>query len=418
MTEVAGPILKKAIPLSTNVLIIGGAYAGLSALVAMKNHARNRTCDTKISATIIEPKAGLLNILGIPRAIVDVDFAKTQYVPFQNLQDLKFHRLISDDQQVCDGLGKSLGSDSEENLSITYVQGAVSELTSQSAVYALNNDASNKQTIAFEYVVIATGRNRQWPTSPLAFNYDSYMEEMVEFNKNVIQSKSIGVIGAGAVGIEIAGDIKNRYKDKDVYLIHPHEKFPPEPLSEEFQDACRQSLERGGVSIMTQRRVATESEDKKLTFTDGTELQTDFNYWCNAFRNNTDIFEGDLKKYISPKNNVYVNEYLQLEMPEQVDCLPNVFAIGDLVEFPIIKSAGWALYMGRQVANNILLMILDGKLVENMPDLTKMPKGMVLIAGNEELVSLLDGVVELNNENYVEEYKDYCLGKIRVTLGA
>lgn len=410
-------IVRSAVPIATNILIVGGAYAGLSALVALKNHLRERNLPSKVSVTIVEPKAGLFNILGIPKCIVDTEFAKTQYVPLQDLEDVKFLKLISDDDEVCDTLGKCLGEE-EQSHSFTYVQGSVEELTSKRAVYSLNNNPETKAAITFDYAVLATGRNRKWPTSPLAYNSKSYVSEMEEFNKNVSSCKRIGVIGAGAVGIEIAGDIKNKYKDMEVYLIHPHAKFPPEPLSEEFQDACRKSLEDSGVHILTEHRVKLETEDKKLIFTNGEELQTDFNYWCNSFKNNTELLKDDLSRYISEKNNIHVNEYLQFKLKDEESCVSNVFAIGDLVEFPIIKSAGWALYMGRQVANNIVSLIADGNLVEKFPDITQMPKGMVLIAGNEELVSLLDGIVEINNESYVEEYKDYCLGKIRATLGA
>lgn len=410
-------IVRSAVPITTNILIVGGAYAGLSALVALKNHLRNRNLTPKVSATIVEPKAGLFNILGIPKCIVDTEFAKTQYVPLQDLEDIKFQKLISDDAEVCGTLGNCLLGE-ESSHSFTYVQGLVEELTSKRAVYSLNNSPESKAVIDFDYAILATGRNRKWPTSPLAYNFKSYLSEMEEFNRNVSKCKRIGIIGAGAVGIEIAGDIKNKFKDTEVYLIHPHAKFPPEPLSEDFQDACRKSLEDSGVHILTNHRVELETDDKKLIFTNGDELQTDFNYWCNSFKNNTELLKDDLSKFVSERNNIHVNEYLQFYKPDGEQCVYNVFAIGDLVELPIIKSAGWALYMGRQVANNIVSLIADGKLVEKFPDLTQMPKGMVLIAGNEELISLLNGIVEINNENYVEEYKDYCLGKIRATLGA
>lgn len=410
-------VSKKVKNISTNILIVGGAYAGLSALVALKNHLRSRNNTLKVDVTLVEPKAGLLNVIGIPRAIVDLEFAKTQYVPFEDLEGLRFHKLISDDGLVCDTLGSHLEDTSLQlNFNFTFIQGTVEDLTSTNAVYSLNN-TEGKANISFDYAVISTGRNRQWPTSPLAHNFESYIDEMIEFNKNVSNCKLVGIIGAGAVGIEIAGDIKNRFKDKKVYLIHPHEKFPPEPLPEEFKDACRKSLEESGVHILNNRRVKHESDSKMLTFTNGEKLQTDFNYWCNSFKNNTEFLGADLKKYVTEHNNIHVNEYLQLKLPHE-EAMTNLFAIGDLVEFPIIKSAGWALYMGRQVANNLVSLIFDGVLVESMPDLTQIPKGMVLIAGDEELVSLLDGIVEINNESYVEEYKDYCLGKIRATLGA
>lgn len=402
----------------TNVLIVGGAYAGLAALVALKNHLKERAKLQKVSVTIVEPKAGLLNILGIPRAIVDTDFAKTQFVPFENLEDICFDFVISNDAFVIDTLGKSAKPNNNDFIEVTYVQGSICDLKSRTASYHLNYTPQKLGKIEFNYLVIAAGRNRHWPTSPVAYNYDSYMKEMVGFRQQIDCCQKIGVIGAGAVGIEIAGDIKSKCPEKEVFLIHPHENFPPEPLPDNFKDLTKNSLERGKVKVMTGYRVESELKDHELKFTNGETLKTDFNYWCNKFHNNTNILSSELTPFVSEKNNIYVNDYLQLTHPKTRVQHLHIFAIGDLVELPIIKSAGWALYMGRQVANNIVSLIFDGVLIEPMPDLTQMPKGMVLVAGNNELVSSLDGVLELNNKLYVEEYKDYCIGKIRATLGA
>lgn len=402
----------------TNILIVGGSYSGLSALVALKNHLIERQQSQKISVTLVEPKAGLLNVLGVPRAIVDTDFAKTQFVPFQNLHDIRFDRLLSDDKYVVGDLGAHVVPGNNAFIDITYVQGSIKSITRTFAEYHLNENTSSIGKIDFDYVVVASGRNRSWPTSPLAYNFKSYMAEMAEFNSNVEKCNSISVVGAGAVGIEIAGDIKTKYPQKVVNLIHPHATFPPEPLTDKFKETIRDSLERANVNIMTGLRVADKADLKTLKFTNGDHLETDFTYWCAAFKNNTGLFNGEFAKFVSPKNNVYVNECLQLFHPETQELIENVFCLGDLVEIPIIKSAGWALYMGRQVANNLTSLIFDGHLTEAFPDITQMPRGMVLVAGNGEIVSELTGEVELNHKGYVEEYKDYCIGKIRATLGA
>lgn len=415
-SKLARPITRAAANFPTNVLIIGGAYAGLSALVALKNLLREKQ-QQKISVTLVEPKAGLLNIIGVPRAIVDTEFARTQYLPYQELQDVRFDQIVSNDEVVVSSLGKAVQPDNNKFIEITYVQGSVTALGIKSAEYVLN-ESQDTGKIEFDFAVVATGRNRTWPTSPTAYNYESYMTEMASFNDIVTKSKKIGVVGAGAVGIEIAGDIKAKHPEIEVLLVHPHQQFPPEPLPEAFKAAVKDSLVRGGVKVMTGVRVKQENAGGELEFTNGEKVTTDFNYWCTAFHNNTEMLKGELGAFVTPANNVYVNEYTQLTHPETHEQHAHIFAIGDLVEMPIIKSAGWALYMGRQVANNIVSLIVDGKVVEPMPDPTKMPRGMVLVAGNNELVSLLDGVVEYNNANYVKEYKDYCFGKVRATLGA
>lgn len=407
-------IVRTAQNIKADVLIVGGAYAGLSTLVALKNHLKERH-ERKVSVAMVEPKAGLLNILGIPRAIVDPDFAKTQFVPFEKLDDLSLDRLISSDSYVQNHLGASLSPGLRDYLDITYVQGKVLQVEENSAQYTLN-DSGQSAKIDFSYCVLAAGRNRPWPTSPEAPNFDAYLKEMAEFNSQVRQCKTVGVVGAGAVGIEIAGDIKHKYPEIDVHLFHPHATFPAEPLTEKFKLTVRESLERSGVKVHTGVRVK-EEEPGQLLLPSGERVSVDFTYWCTGFRNNTEILGGPLAQFVSEKNNVHVNEYLQLQRPGG-DSVANVFCIGDMVEMPIIKLAGWALYMGRQVANNLVGAMFEGRLVEPFPDLSQMPRGMVIVAGNGEIVSELTGEVELNHPGYVEEYKDYCVGKIRATLGA
>lgn len=169
---------------------------------------------------------------------------------------------------------------------------------------------------------------------------------------------------------------------------------------------------------MTGLRVKKTGDLKKIEFTTGGPINTDFTYWCSSFENNTNIFADAFESFVSPKNNIYVNDYLQIFHPETYLLVKNDFCVGDLMEKPIIKSAGWALYMGSQVANNLSSMISANRLVEEFPDIAQMPRGMVLVAGNGEIVSELTGEVELDNQAYVEEYNDYCIGKIRATLGA
>lgn len=414
----------------TSILVVGGAYAGLAAVKSFQIHLAERAKNSeytswfqslsqKISITLVEPRAGLLNVLGMPRAIVDPNFAKSQYIQFQELNDLQFDEVISRDQKILQTLNDSKESNSVTHVGfeLKYVHGTVTYLDDHKAQYMLNNDPdSEKGLIDFDYVVLATGRDRSWPTTPEGYTFDHFMEEMQRAHDNIEKHEIISVIGAGAVGIEIAGDIKNHFPDKTVNLIHPHASFPPEPLSSEFQDAIRDSLKRANINIITNTRIAEEKSNGDLITTTNETIKSELNLWCTSHKNNTSILSSEIRElFVTEKNDIHVNQFLQMAKGERLH--PNFFVLGDLVNLPIIKSAGWAMYMGRQAANNITSMIFDHKLIEPFPDLTKMPRGMVIIAGNEEIVSELSGEVTLNHENYVVEYKDYCIGKVRATLG-
>lgn len=422
----------QAISFTTNLVIVGGAYAGLSAINTFVNQFKHKTNNgtlgpynenQRFSVTLIEPRAGLLNVLGMPRCIVDSEFSQTQYIPFDRLNNLKFDSIVSCHQEVLDQLNK--GEDSENHhcgLDVNYIHGKVTYLDQHKAQYCLSDDKDYGE-VKFDYVILASGRDRKWPTTPKAITSESFIEEMLQSMEKIDSHEIVTVVGAGAVGIELAGDIKHYRPNKTVNLIHPHAQFPPEILSPEFKALALKSIENAGVNIFLNTRIkhsANEGVDigtthGDLTTVDNKVIKSNLNIWCTDHRNNTYFLNQSLcDKFVTAKNDVRVNEYLQLS--DEDTTINNFFVLGDLVNLPIIKSAGWALYHGRQVANNITSLILENKLVEPSPDLTQVPKGMVLVGGNGDLICELAGDVNMNIPEYVEEYKDYCFGRIRATI--
>lgn len=416
----------------TNVLIVGGSYAGLSAVKAFKKTMIERIAATKtsgldtefkkISITLLEPRAGLLNVLGIPKAIVDSEFAKTQFVPFHQLLSLTFDNTISTNDKVYEDITRAHNEQPDSNLDIglefTYIQGKVEHVSETSATYKLVDEGEESKehfSIGFDYVVLACGRDRSWPVTPDAYNLDSFMGEMEKARNEIVLAEKISIIGAGAVGVEVAADIKHKYPNKSVSLIHPHPTFPAEPLTADFKEVLQKSLVDAGIDLHLSTRIDKELPNGDLLTTENKIIATELTHWCTSHKNNTHVLSESLQKlFVTPQNNVIVNDYLQVT--NTLTTVPQVFVIGDLVELPIIKSAGWAMYMGRAVASNISSLILENTLVEPFPDLTKMPLGMVLVGGDGVIVSELAGEVELNNAYYVEEYKDYCIGRVRATM--
>ncbi|EGV60642.1 hypothetical protein PSN45_001586 [Yamadazyma tenuis] len=419
---------------TTNILVVGGAYAGLSAINAFVTHfkAKSREFPGKysdknmVSITLIEPRAGLLNVIGMPRCIVDTEFAQTQFVSFDRLNNFKIDRVVSANDDVVSELAPSPAETSDNNLAgvnVNYVQGHVTYLDETKAQYTLVADTGascGQAVVDFDYVILATGRDRNWPTTPKAYTHKSFLREMDDSMVRIDAANTISIVGGGAVGIELAGDLKHFRPHKTINLIHPHASIPPEPLQEEFKRLALDSLCQSGVNVILNTRIeAPKSVDLgttsgDLSTTSGGTITSDLNIWCTAHRNNTSLLAGHLKQFVTPKNDILVNEYLQLKCEDHI--ISNFFVLGDLVSLDIIKSAGWACYHGRQVANNLTSLIFDNTFVEPTPALDQVPRGMVLVAGNGELICELGGEVSKNVPDFVEEYKDYCFGRLRATL--
>lgn len=63
-------------------------------------------------------------------------------------------------------------------------------------------------------------------------------------------AQKIVVIGGGAAGVELSGDIRDDYKTKDVTLIHPREILVNDKVNESFQNTVKARLKYLGVKTV------------------------------------------------------------------------------------------------------------------------------------------------------------------------
>ncbi|KAK6454979.1 uncharacterized protein RJT20DRAFT_54066 [Scheffersomyces xylosifermentans] len=403
----------RAIALKTNILIVGGSFAGLAALNQFHKKFSKEPQERKISVTLVEPRAGLFNALGAPRCIVNPEFAQTQYIPFTKFTKYSFNKVLTADPRLKEELLKSNSQGSP--LELNFIHGKINSLNATEAQYQLNG-SDNKSNISFDYVILASGRDRQWPVTPKAHDKAIFLDEMKDSRKKIADSQIVSVIGAGAVGVELAADIKVEFPDKTVNLIHPHPTFPPEPLAESFKESVKKSFEDAGVKLHLNVRIAEEMEGGDLVATNGDVISSDFNLWCTASRNNLDYLSDELQtKFLSPKKNLSVNKYLQLSRDDNE--LPNFYVAGDLVEIDVIKSAGWALHMGIQAADNISNMILNKEPETTLPDVSLWPKKMAIVAGKGDIISCRGPDVVINEPRLVQEFVTYRFGSCFEIVG-
>lgn len=385
----------------TDILIIGGSYGGASSLKLVTDLIKEQNLETKIKITLIEPKQGFLNLIATPCTLVNLDFAKTQYYNFTDIKGFGIHKVV-------DGDGKShiYESDQNSNLEIIHIQGKVTNLSENEGSYKLNNlDEITK--LNFLSVILASGRDRNYPITPIGRTKNEFLDEMKLFydkisNENI---KTISIIGGGAVGIEFAGEIKHYLKDKNVNLIHPYKSFPPEDnLSQEFKDLTYKSLVDAGINVII-TRISKELNNGNLITIQGETIESDFNYWSTSKKNNVNILDQSLNSFILPNSCLKVNNHLQLSDGERT--LTNFYCVGDIVDINVLKTAGWAIFMAGIASKNVVKTIFKQDSYEKLPPSEEMKSGMLLVAGNGDIVGSHGGTVEINNPIHVDFYKDY-----------
>jgi NADPH-dependent 2,4-dienoyl-CoA reductase/sulfur reductase-like enzyme len=120
----------------------------------------------------------------------------------------------------------------------------------------------------YDYFVAGTGLRRVWPVVPQSLNRKQYLLEAEEHIYAVSNARhGVVVVGGGAVGIEMAAELKLVKPDIKVTLVHSRSKLlSSEDLSDDCKDKALELLKEAGVEVLMEHRLAAS---KKVETTDG-----------------------------------------------------------------------------------------------------------------------------------------------------
>ena len=220
-----------------------------------------------------------------------------------------------------------------EFLEASFVQGQVIELKEHSAVLA------SGQNIEFDFAVIATGTS--YPSLPAAksetaFSIADREQEIKNHHEQLKSYEYIKIIGAGAVGTELAAELKTHFPQKEVQLFDLGDRV----LSHLQPKASHKAL----------KMLRLLNVDVKLnTKAERSELESSqpgyHTYWCGGPKVLTDFLP------TSPAR--LENGLLRVDPFLRVIGHDNWFAIGDVVDLPDAKMGATASNQGQSVAANI-----------------------------------------------------------------
>lgn len=179
-------------------------------------------------------------------AFADPDYAKKAWVRYQDIPALQHYTNI----KVLQG---SVSSVDPENKTATIVDNATLLPSSHS----------------YDYFVAATGLRRVFPVVPQSLTRKQYLLEAEEQIYSVQNAKDgVVVVGGGAVGIEMAAELKMIKPDVKVTLVHSRAKLlSAEALSDECKDKALELVLEAGVETLLEHRL---SSSNKVENPDGT----------------------------------------------------------------------------------------------------------------------------------------------------
>lgn len=205
--------------------------------------------------------------------------------------------------------------------------------------------------------------------------------------QHIKAAHTIAIIGSGAVGVEIAMDIKSYYQHKQITIGHPHRRLLPHFVSRLYE-YVRKKVEKTGVGLQLGERPLLPFKtgisnglitDATLHFSDDSERHFDLivrypllislvhtraalntpisQIPCAGQRANSSFLKPLSPGSISAKNNtILVEPTLQLQDPE----LPHIFALSDVADTkgPKMARAGFA--QADVVTRSIVALIEGG----------------------------------------------------------
>ena len=135
----------------------------------------------------------------------------------------------------------------------------------------------NGESIKYEYLVIATGSQKRYPATLDADEKVDGVKFFAKQQQAIKSAQKIVVVGGGAAGVEVAGDVKSKYPEKDVTLVHSREHLL-NSFGEGLHTKVNPAFEELGIHLHLGQRVVSglgQEGPGELTLKNGKTLPFD-----------------------------------------------------------------------------------------------------------------------------------------------
>lgn len=196
--------------------------------------------------------------------------------------------------------------------------------------------------ITYDYVVVATGQRSKFHVFKAHGDVSKLMESIKEMSDAIKQANSICVVGGGATGVEVIGEIAVAFPDKHLALVSGDKAGPLAPFGAKVIQDAEKRLSNLGVEVINNmadtdgNKVTVKGELKPRTF--DLVIPT-FGYTPNT------SFIPD--KYLDDSGYVDVDDHLK------VKGTTNVFATGDCALITVKSAADINLIQLRVILNTV-----------------------------------------------------------------
>jgi NADH dehydrogenase FAD-containing subunit len=299
-----------------SVVVVGGGYAGVNVAKAL---------DDVADVVLIEPKDAFVHNVAALRALADPAWLPRIFFPYG--------RLLARGTVVRDRVVKA------EPGRVTLASGAV---------------------IRADYLVLATGSGYPFPAKSDRDDTGAAQERYRAASAALAGADRVLLIGAGAVGVELAGEIAAAWPGKRVTLLDAADDILGERFRADLRAELRRQLDDLGVEVLTASPLralppvpAGQPGEFTVVTEAGREITADLWFRCYGVTPASDYLAGDLAAARDAGGFVTVTPYLRVTGQERV------FALGDVAAADH-KMAGLAGRQAQVVAASIRTLIDGG----------------------------------------------------------
>ncbi|WP_461475434.1 FAD-dependent oxidoreductase [Microbacterium sp. HJ5] len=209
-------------------------------------------------------------------------------------------------------------------------------------------------------VAIATGSSYPSPIKPEGSDLAGYLLGLDAAAEAVSRSASIVVAGAGAVGVELAAEIRHAHPGRRVTLIG--RRLIPGPYRHALRRRLHRKLTDLGVTVLEDSLIqdaagapaapsATYSPGQRVRTTSGIEVDGEVWFTAHGARPVTDLLP---QETLDASGRVTVDEHLRIRGSR------TLFAVGDITDVPEPKTAANAERQAA-VAAQVIADLLAGR---------------------------------------------------------
>ena len=349
----------------TDVLIIGGGFAGVSAAQALETQ-------------------------GIKTLLVDrKDYFEVTFAMLRN---------VSAPEMTNNSARKKY----KEFLNGQFLQGSIKDLDEQTATL------EDGTQISFKESIIASGT--RYPSMPVAKS-DSAMsikernDELKQYHQQLKTAKKVMVIGGGVVGVELAGEIAYAMPNTQVSLAHNSDVllngFKPKA-----QQKSLQQLEALNVKILFNSRYAKTSSGY-VDSNSGTVSDADVVFEATGVLPNNEFLKNKLSKSLNSRGFVKVNQQLE------VQGYNHLYALGDIADVGEAKLG----YLAQQQGDYVAAAISKKRKGKSAKGYKRNPLMALIPVGQKKGVVQLPFAVTTLKPLVNMKQKDLFIGKIYKSFG-